>query len=124
LSLAITPAAGTANAPISTEVGIALAGGKITEVSLTKAWQRRQDPRRHARGRNFVDSGRAACLQLQLHVAVTGRGNDGKTVTRKTSFTTMAQPGSQAETALYMFDGEAVGGGHAGGARGSTLPFP
>src|SRR5882757_7373512 len=37
LSLAITPAAGTANAPISTEVGIALAGGKITEVSLTKA---------------------------------------------------------------------------------------
>src|SRR5258705_974804 len=36
-TLAVTPVAGTANLPISTEVGIALTGGQVTDVALTKA---------------------------------------------------------------------------------------
>src|SRR5258705_4179312 len=107
--MAITPAAGTANLPISTEVGVAVKGGKVTDVSLTKAGSAekiagamRDD------GTSWIP---AAPLGFSSNytVAVTGRGADGKTVTQKTSFSTMAKPGKEADTALYLTDGETVG---------------
>jgi len=41
--------------------------------------------------------------------SVTGRGADGKAVTKTTSFTTMGQPGRTVDTGLYLQDGTTVG---------------
>ena len=111
LSLAITPAAGTANVPISAEVGVKVTGGKVSDVSLTKAGSTEKLPG------NMRDDGTSWVPTTPLgfssayNVAVTGKGADGKTVTQKTSFSTMGKPGNEAGTALYMFDGETVGVG-------------
>jgi lipoprotein-anchoring transpeptidase ErfK/SrfK len=109
ISMTITPAAGTANLPISTEVGVAVKSGKVTDVSLTKAGSAekiagamRDD------GTSWIPAAPLG-FSSNYNVAVTGRGADGRTVTQKTSFSTMAKPGNEADTGLYLTDGETVG---------------
>jgi lipoprotein-anchoring transpeptidase ErfK/SrfK len=111
LTLAITPPAGTANLPISTEVGITLNGGQITDVTLTKvgnaekiAGTMRDD------GTSWIPAAPLA-FSSAYNVAVTGRGTDGgQTVTRNTSFTTMGQPGEALTTGgIHPSTGETVG---------------
>src|SRR5258705_7799854 len=109
--LAVTPVAGTANVPISTEVGIALTGGQITDVALTKAggaakiagWMRDD-------GTSWIPAAPLA-FSSTYDVIVTGHSSkDGQSVTRHTSFTTMGQPGGEPTTGgLYPSSGETVG---------------
>ena len=110
-TLAVTPVAGTANLPISTEVGIALSGGQITDVALTKAggaakipgWMRDD-------GTSWIPAAPLA-FSSTYDVIVTGHSSkDGQSVTRHTSFTTMGQPGGEPTTGgLYPSSGETVG---------------
>src|SRR5882757_7848315 len=76
ISLTITPAAGTANLPISTEVGVAVKSGKVTDVSLTKAGSAekiagtmRDD------GTSWIPAAPLG-FSSSYNVAVTGRGTD------------------------------------------------
>ena len=62
VTLAVTPPAGAANLPISTEVGIAITGGQVTDVALTNAGTTEKIRRHDARRRHLVDSGCPAGL--------------------------------------------------------------
>ncbi len=109
LSLALAPAAGTADAPISTEIGIDLTGGAVEQVSVVKAGSSaaiagsmRED------GSAWVP---AAPLEYgaSYEATVTVKSASGETKTEKTSFGTMRRPGVWTGTGLYAFDGQTVG---------------
>ena len=109
-TLAITPAAGTTNLPVSSEVGIAASGGQVTEVSLTKAGSPDKIPgTMREDGTSWIPAAPLA-FSSNYTVTVTGRATAGaQTVSRHTSFSTMGKPARETETGLYMFDGETVG---------------
>jgi lipoprotein-anchoring transpeptidase ErfK/SrfK len=109
-TMAITPAAGTGSLPISTEVGLAVAGGTVTDVALTAAG----NPAKvsgHLRDDNtsWVPD-EPLKNNTGYSVTVTGKSKNGKlTLKRTTSFSTMADTGRETGTGLYLFDGETVG---------------
>ena len=109
-ALTITPAAGTGNVPISSEVGITLTAGQITDVSLTKAGSAEKIPG------SMRDDGTAwipaapLAFNSTYNATVAGHSTDGsESVTTKTSFTTMAKPGRETGVGLYPTSGETVG---------------
>jgi lipoprotein-anchoring transpeptidase ErfK/SrfK len=111
-TLAIGPTAGTADLPISTEVGITLTGGTVTDVTLTKAGtttgitgSMRED------GTSWVPAAPLA-FNTTYDATVTAESADGsETETLTTSFTTMGRFGRETGTGLYLFDGQTVGVG-------------
>ncbi len=109
-ALTIKPDGNAANLPISSEIGVDLTGGKITEVSLTKKGS--TDKIKGSMREDGTAWIPAVPLDFsaQYAVAVTGKSADGsQTITRNTAFSTMAQPASNAGTALYLNNGETVG---------------
>jgi lipoprotein-anchoring transpeptidase ErfK/SrfK len=107
-AITLSPATGSAGVPVSTEIGLTGLFGKVTTVQLTPAGggpvtgSMRQD------GSSWVPD---APLQYSTayQASVTGRGADGKPVTKTTSFTTMGRPGNTTDTGLYLQDGTTVG---------------
>jgi lipoprotein-anchoring transpeptidase ErfK/SrfK len=108
VTLAVTPAEGAKKLPVSTELGIELGGGEITEVTLT------------AEGGGVVkgamrEDGSSWVPKVPLKYAtkytasVTATGPTGQVETRTTAFTTMGKPGSLIGSGLYLFDGNTYG---------------
>jgi lipoprotein-anchoring transpeptidase ErfK/SrfK len=109
-ALAVTPATGAKNLPVSTEIGIKLAGGRITAVSLTK-----KDSAAKLKGA-VRDDGSAWIPASPLAFAtaytatVTATSTDGaRTESRTTRFTTMSRPGRETDTGLYLLSDQTYG---------------
>jgi lipoprotein-anchoring transpeptidase ErfK/SrfK len=108
-TLTITPAAGTKDLPVSTEVGIAVADGEITDVTMTQAGGGKLAGSMRADGTSWIPDAPLG-FSTTYDVSVTGRSADGRrTETRTTSFTTMAKPAREVSTGFYLFNGETVG---------------
>jgi lipoprotein-anchoring transpeptidase ErfK/SrfK len=110
LTLAVTPANGGNGVPVSSEIGIAVGGGHLTDVSLVKAGTSdkilgmlRDD------GSSWIPAKPLAWASTYT-ATVSAASPDGKqTQTQTTTFTTMGKPGPETGTGLYLFDGETVG---------------
>src|SRR5262252_6879561 len=89
--ITLTPASGTTNVPVSTEIGLTGLFGQVTSISLTPAAGAPVGGNLRPDGSSWVPD---APLQYSTayQAKVTGHGPDGKPVTKTTSFTTMAQP--------------------------------
>jgi lipoprotein-anchoring transpeptidase ErfK/SrfK len=109
LSLAVAPAPGAANQPVTTEVGTTVAGGKVTDVALVDKAGKRVAGELRADGSAWVPAAPLA-FSTGYTATVTATGDDGKTVSQTTNFTTMGRPGgSRVGSGLYMFDGQTYG---------------
>jgi lipoprotein-anchoring transpeptidase ErfK/SrfK len=118
LTLAVTPASGTRDTPISTEVGITVSGGTVAEVSLVNAstsqplyGMLRNDMPTEGGSTTWIPAVPLA-YNTPYTATVTAHTPDGsQTKTQTTSFTTMGQPERYTGSSLYLFDGQTVGVG-------------
>jgi lipoprotein-anchoring transpeptidase ErfK/SrfK len=107
-SLTLTPASGKKDVPISSEIGLKVSGGKVTDVSLkdakgaTVAGELRDD------GSAWVPSKPLKTKQA-YEATVTAQNAAGQPTMATTRFTTMGSPGRQTGTGLYLFDGKTYG---------------
>jgi lipoprotein-anchoring transpeptidase ErfK/SrfK len=108
LSLALTPAAGKTDVPISAEIGLALTGGTVTTVALTGADGKAVAGALREDGSAWVPS-RPLKNKLRYDVTVTATSPAGRTTTAATSFTTMGAPARKTGTGLYLFDDHTYG---------------
>jgi lipoprotein-anchoring transpeptidase ErfK/SrfK len=109
VALAVTPAPGTADLPVSAEIGTSVSGGKVTEVSLTDAAGHQVAGAMRDDGTSWIP---AEPLQFATgyKATVTATGSDGRTATGTTTFTTMRKPGGvRVGTGLYLFSGNTYG---------------
>jgi lipoprotein-anchoring transpeptidase ErfK/SrfK len=108
LSLALTPAAGKTDVPISTEIGLALTGGAITAFALTGADGKAVSGALREDGSAWVPS-KPLKNKLRYDVTATATSPAGQTKTATTSFTTMGAPAEKTGTGLYLFDDHTYG---------------
>lgn len=108
VTLAVTPANGAKKQPVSTEIGIAVGGAQITEVTVTAQGGGAVKGRLRDDGSTWVPS-RPLKYSQRYTASVTATGPTGQAETRKTSFTTMGRPGSLIGSGLYLFDGNTYG---------------
>jgi len=109
LSLSITPATGTAKAPVSTEVGLTVGNGTISSVTLTKAGGGAVTGAVRDDGSSWIPS-QALDYGSTYTAVVQASSPDGKQkVTRSTTFSTMAKPGNEADYGMYMQSGQTYG---------------
>jgi lipoprotein-anchoring transpeptidase ErfK/SrfK len=108
ITLAVTPANGAQKQPVSTEIGTAVAGGKITDVTLTVDGGGQVSGEMRTDGLSWVP---ASPLKYAKNYTakVTATGPTGQVTTKSTSFTTMAEPGSTIGSGLYLFDDKTYG---------------
>ena len=103
--LALTPAPGSTGLPVSTEIGTAVTGGRITSVSLV-------DGAGHEVAGALRDDSSSwvpvAPLSFATSYAATVTTTGG--LSRQTHFTTMAKPpGTRVGSGLYLFSGHTYG---------------
>ncbi|MFF5084294.1 Ig-like domain-containing protein [Actinoplanes sp. NPDC000266] len=108
ISLAVTPAAGKSNVPVSTEIGFKVAGAKVTSVALKDASGAAVKGTLRADGSSWVPSTPLKTKQTYA-ASVTATSDGGQTKTATTKFTTMGAPGKKTGTGLYLFDGKTYG---------------
>jgi lipoprotein-anchoring transpeptidase ErfK/SrfK len=109
-ALTVTPASGATRVPISAEVGLAVTGGAVGSVTLTRAGSKQAI-------KGFVrDDGTSWVPETPLRygtsytATVTARSTDGtQTTTRTSTFRTMGEPARQTGTGLYLFTGDTYG---------------
>ena len=114
LTLAVTPATGTGDLPISTELGLTVEHGQITNINLADASGAAiggmlRDPLPAGGGATTWIPVSPLAYGATYTATVTAEGEKGQKQTQTTTFTTMGQPGRQTGTGLYLFDGETVG---------------
>ncbi|GAA4459820.1 L,D-transpeptidase [Phytohabitans houttuyneae] len=109
LELVVTPADQARDVPISAELGTAVKGGRVTDVRITddKGTPVKAEPREDA-------SAWVPTTPLQPRrtytAEVTATGDSGKTVTQKTTFTTMPKSTKPVvTTTLYFTDDRTYG---------------
>jgi lipoprotein-anchoring transpeptidase ErfK/SrfK len=108
LSLRITPTAGKKGVPVSTEVGLQVAGGKVSSVTLKGADGKAVAGALREDGSSWVPS-QALKTDERYAVTVVATGSAGDSKTASTSFTTMGAPAHRTGTGLYLFDGRTYG---------------
>ncbi|MFC0531733.1 L,D-transpeptidase [Phytohabitans kaempferiae] len=109
LELLVTPADQARDVPISAEVGTAVKGGRVTAVRITddKGNQVQAEPREDASA--WVPS-KPLQPRRTYTAEVTATTDAGKTVTQKTTFTTMPKSTKPAITStLYFSNGRTYG---------------
>jgi lipoprotein-anchoring transpeptidase ErfK/SrfK len=108
VSLSITPRAGKKDVPVSVEIGVKVANGKVSSVAVkgsdgkAVAGSLRDDGSSWVPGKPLKTREKYA-----VTVVATGAGGDSKTAT--TSFTTMGAPAHRTGTGLYLFDDHTYG---------------
>jgi lipoprotein-anchoring transpeptidase ErfK/SrfK len=109
VSLSITgPATGKKGVPVSAEIGLKVANGKVSSVTVkgadgkAVAGSLRDDGTSWVPGKPLKTNEKYAAT-----VVATGSAGDSKTVT--TSFTTMGAPAHKTGTGLYLFDDHTYG---------------
>jgi lipoprotein-anchoring transpeptidase ErfK/SrfK len=111
LTLAVSPANGDTGRPVSTEIGVRLTGGRITDVSLTRSGTgARVRGSMRPDGSSWVPAAPLA-YSARYTATVTATADDGRTVRRTTSFSTMGRPWRQTGTGLYLNPGQVYGVG-------------
>ncbi|MPZ25786.1 MAG: L,D-transpeptidase family protein [Micromonosporaceae bacterium] len=105
--LAVTPAAGSTGALLSTEIGTST-DGEITEVKLAAKDGDRVSGELRPDGSSWVPD-RPLAPSTAYTAMVTAAGADGATTSVETRFTTMPAPGQRTGTGLYLFDGRTYG---------------
>lgn len=108
VSLAITPATGKTGVPLSTEIGVKLAGGKVTDVTLKDAKGAVVPGKLRDDGTSWVP-GKTLSPNQKYAATVVATADNGQTTTQTTSFTTMGKPGKKTGTGLYLFDDRTYG---------------
>lgn len=109
LALTVTPAAGTADLPVSAEIGTTVAGGKVTDVALLDAAGKRLPGELREDGTSWIPA-QPLAHGAAYRATVTATGPDGRTATQSTDFTTMRRPGgTRVGTGLYLFEGNTYG---------------
>jgi lipoprotein-anchoring transpeptidase ErfK/SrfK len=107
-TLALTPAVGKKNVPISAEIGLKVSGGTVTAVTL-------KDDDGKAVAGALRDDGTAWVPRKPLksthryEVTATAENAAGKRTTATTRFTTMGTPARRTGTGLYLFDDRTYG---------------
>lgn len=110
VTLAVTPAARSTSLPVSTEIGVRVAGGSVDTVRLV-------DRRGHAVAGAMRDDRTSwvPAAPLAYHqtytATVTAVGARRQHVTKTTTFTTMADPPQRVGTGMYVQTGETYGVG-------------
>ncbi len=111
INLAVAPRAGDRNLPISTEISTEITGGTVTGVSLTDSAGRAVSGAMRADGSSWVPAAPLA-YGHSYTATVTAANPTGQRQTRTTTFTTMADPGSNTiDTGLYFQSGNTYGVG-------------
>ncbi len=112
LSLAITPAAGAAHVPVSTEIGLSVGHGQVSSVTVTKAGSAtplagatRSD------GSSWVPAAPLAYASSYTATVIATSPDRRQRQTRTTTFRTMAEPARQTGTGMYLFSGQTYGVG-------------
>ncbi|MEV1109615.1 L,D-transpeptidase [Micromonospora sp. NPDC049751] len=108
-ALTLSPADGTKNKPVSTEISAKLpSGGKVSAVTLTAASGATVEGKLRADGSAWVPS---APLKwgTKYTATVTASTPDGTNSQGTSSFTTMAKPKSTIGSGLYLFDDKSYG---------------
>jgi lipoprotein-anchoring transpeptidase ErfK/SrfK len=109
VALSITPAAGDAGVPISTEIGLKVSEGRVTDVSLVDAAGQKVGGEARPDGSSWVPAG-ALRYATSYTARVTAVGADGRPVTRETTFTTVARASGPAVTSDLMLTNGATYG--------------
>ncbi len=107
-TLAITPAPDSKDVPTSVEIGTTVTNGTISEVVVTDDKGTRVDGAMHPDGSSWMPS-RPLENNRSYTAEVTAKNDAGKTVTQKTSFTTMAKPARRTVTNLNVQDNQTYG---------------
>jgi lipoprotein-anchoring transpeptidase ErfK/SrfK len=107
--LALSPADGAKNKPVSSEISAELPdGGKVSSVTLTAADGKQVEGRLRADGSSWVPS-KPLKYGTRYTATVTATGADGGTSQGTSTFTTMAKPKSMISSGLYLFDDKTYG---------------
>ncbi|MBF9134885.1 L,D-transpeptidase family protein, partial [Plantactinospora sp. S1510] len=106
--LAITPAPDSKDLPTSVEIGTTVTGGKVTEVVVTDPNGVRVDGALRPDGSAWMP-GKALANKQVYTAQVTAKNDAGKTVTQKTSFTTMDKPAKRTVTNLNLQSNQTYG---------------
>ncbi|MFG3701511.1 Ig-like domain-containing protein [Micromonospora sp. NPDC047620] len=107
--LALSPADGAKNKPVSSEISAELPdGGKVSGVTLTAADGKQVEGRLRADGSSWVPS-KPLKYGTRYTATVTATGADGGTSQGTSTFTTMAKPKSMISSGLYLFDDKTYG---------------
>jgi lipoprotein-anchoring transpeptidase ErfK/SrfK len=111
LTLTVSPDNGVGDMPASTEIGIKVGNGSVTDVTVVNAATGQPvSGALRADGTTWVPAEPLAYSTQYTATATARSSEDGsKTQMATTTFSTMGQPGHQTYTGLYMFDGETVG---------------
>lgn len=103
----VSPADGSTNRPVSTEIAAAAPDVKITDVTLTAADGARVEGSARTDGSSWVPA-KPLKYATKYTATITGTGSAGP-VTGTTSFTTMRKPKSTIGSGLYLFDDKTYG---------------
>jgi lipoprotein-anchoring transpeptidase ErfK/SrfK len=104
----LSPASGKKDVPISTEIGLSVTGGDVTDVVLKDAKGTSVAGGLREDGSSWVPSKPLKTKQA-YEAMVTARNATGQTTTVTTKFTTMGSPGRRTGTGLYLFDDHTYG---------------
>jgi lipoprotein-anchoring transpeptidase ErfK/SrfK len=111
VSLALTPTGNATKLPVSTEIGLAVAHGAVTSVTLARAGGTPVTGSLRPDGTSWVPSAPLDYASTYTAVAK-ARSTDGKqVVTRSTTFTTMPRPGNLDDYGMYLQQGQTYGVG-------------
>jgi lipoprotein-anchoring transpeptidase ErfK/SrfK len=108
ISLAITPAAGKTEVPVSAEIGVKVSGGKVTTVTLKDAAGTPVAGTLREDGSAWVPS-KPLKTKQRYAASVVATADNGQTKSATTSFTTMGAPARKTGTGLYLFDNKTYG---------------
>jgi lipoprotein-anchoring transpeptidase ErfK/SrfK len=108
VSLSITPSAGKKDVPVSAEIGVKLANGKVSSVTVKGSDGKAVGGALRDDGSSWVP---AKTLKTHEKYAVTVVANStaGEVKSVTTSFTTMGAPAHRTGTGLYLFDDHTYG---------------
>lgn len=110
LSLTITPADRTSKVPVSAEIGLKVAHGKVKSVALTRSGKTtRLKGTLRDDNTSWVPATPLDYNTKYTANVVATSGDGSQTVTQTASFTTMRQPGKRTDTTVYLESGETYG---------------
>jgi lipoprotein-anchoring transpeptidase ErfK/SrfK len=108
VSLALTPAAGQKDVPVSAEIGVKISGGRVTAVAVAGGDGKAVSGKLRDDGSAWVPS-RPLKTRQRYEATVTAADAAGRITTATTAFTTMGAPGRKTGTGLYLFDDHTYG---------------
>jgi len=103
VEIAVTPASGKTDVPVSVEIGVKIAGGTLRSVALREGDGKAVSGAMREDGSAWVPAKPLKAKQ-RYEATVVAVGASGATATATTSFTTMGAPARRTGTGLYLFD--------------------